>query len=380
VGRAAGTLRELGHNPLVVATATRADQPDAERVDGIDVVRVRPGRLVAWLRRRTEGGAPRPGLAPAAQVSGPRGAALRAWRWLRTLDYYVRAAAVVVRERPALVHANDHNTMWPALAAKALVGSRVVYDSHELWPDRNGRWEWRPWLLAGEALFTHAADAVVTASPGYASVMARRYRIPEPAVVRNVPAATTGILREPGPPTAVYVGALIPGRGLEQAVDAVALVERLRLRVIGPGSPAAIDALRRRARDAGAGARVEILPPVRAGEVVAALAGASVGLNLIEPICLSYELTLPNKLFEYIAAGLPVLTSDIPICARFVREHGVGEVVPLRDAAVVAAALERLLDPARAADLRARALSLARELTWEREQPRLAAVYAAATR
>jgi glycosyltransferase involved in cell wall biosynthesis len=270
--------------------------------------------------------------------------------------------------------------MWPALAAKLLVGSRVVYDSHELWPDRNGRWERRPWLLASEALFTRAADAVVTASPGYSCVMARRYRIPTPAVVRNVPLAAAAPGREPSSPLAVYVGAVIPGRGLEQAVDAVALVDGLRLRIIGPGAADAVDALHRRARAAGAGDRVEIVPPVAAAAVVAALDGASVGLNLIEPICLSYQLTLPNKLFEYIAAGVPVLTSDVPVCARFVREHGVGEVVALGDPRRVAAALERLLEPARAADLRARARSLSRELTWEREQPRLAAVYAAAAR
>ena len=51
---------------------------------------------------------------------------------------------IAARERPALVHCNDHNTMWAGLAVRALWGGAVVYDSHELWADRNLRPEWRP--------------------------------------------------------------------------------------------------------------------------------------------------------------------------------------------------------------------------------------------
>ena len=73
----------------------------------------------------------------------------------------------MVRRRPELVHCNDHNTMWIGVAAKTFARSRVLYDAHEMWPDRNGRWEWRPWLLVTEALFTRVADVVVVASPGF---------------------------------------------------------------------------------------------------------------------------------------------------------------------------------------------------------------------
>ena len=161
---------------------------------------------------------------------------LRAYRALRTLGFHRRALGVVLRERPALVQCNDFNTMWIGVLAKLLTGSRVVYDSHELWPDRNGRWEWRPGLLAAEALFVRVADRVVTVSPEIADAMASRYRIAPPDVVRNVPAAGLNGSRPATaePPVAVYVGALLPGRGLEQAIDAAALVPGLRLRIIGP--------------------------------------------------------------------------------------------------------------------------------------------------
>jgi glycosyltransferase involved in cell wall biosynthesis len=117
---------------------------------------------------------------------------------------------------------------------------------------------------------------------------------------------------------------------------------------------------------------------VAPGEAPAVLADADVGLALIEPACLSYEMTLPNKLYEYVAAGLPVLSSDVPVLAREVRAHGVGAVADPADPAAVAAALRSLLEPEANARCRAAAVRLAAETVWERENEKLAAVYGAA--
>jgi glycosyltransferase involved in cell wall biosynthesis len=303
---------------------------------------------------------------------------------------------VARRERPALVHANDWNTMWCAIAIKLTCGARVVYDSHELWADRNGRWEWRPWLLASEALFVRLADAVVTASPGYAEALARRYRIPRPTVVRNIPdVPRSGVertedphadvppaaAREPGqPPCVVYVGGLMPGRGLEQTIDALALTEGVSVRMIGPGAPAYRESLRQRARAAGLLERLTLEPPVPPAYVPALLEEALAGLCLIQPLCRSYELTLPNKLFEYAAAGVPVLASDVPVIAEVVRGNGLGEVVPANDPAGIAAGLERLREPVRWGAAARSSRTFARANDWREESRTLARVYTRAVR
>ena len=270
--------------------------------------------------------------------------------------------------------------MWVGVAAR-LTGAHVVYDAHELWPDRNGRPEARPWLLAAEALFVRAADEVVTASPGYAEVLAHRYRIPRPRVVRNIPAGAPvpGPPRDGGP-TLVYAGGLIGGRGLEEAIAALALLPGVRLRLIGPGTEARRAALRALAEAAGAGDRLELLGPVPHDRLVAALAGADAGLCLIQPVCRSYELTLPNKLFEYAAAGLPVLATDLPVIGRVVREHGLGELAAPGSAVAVAEAARRLLAPERNLAARRAAEAFAREHTWERERGVLAEAYAVRAR
>jgi glycosyltransferase involved in cell wall biosynthesis len=281
----------------------------------------------------------------------------RARRIFGGVSFALQALSLARELKPALVHANDWNTMWSGLAIKLVCGSRLVYDSHELWADRNGRWEWRTWLIASEALFVRVADEVLTSSPGYAEALATRYRIRRPEVVRNIPEHrpsdhaqpvkehSTSNGQAPQPHRVVYVGGLMPGRGLEQMIDALAFAPNVHLHAIGPGAEGYRAGLLTRARSLGVERRIELCAPVAPAQVPAALAGAAAGLCLIQPICRSYELCLPNKLFEYAAAGVPVLASEVSVIAETVRAHGLGAVAPASEPRAIAASLVRLLEP-----------------------------------
>ncbi len=388
--REAQTLRHAGFEVLVAGVVSTAEPSRRGRIEGVHVVRIDPRARPAWwsvaprgartprhaasaTRALTGRVGPRPSTAPAAAPI-----AARRRRVAVTLSYNARGIRLARSVRPDLVHANDYNTMWIALGAKLTCGSRVVYDAHELWADRNGRPEWRPWLVACEALFVRLADATVTASPGYAAAMAHRYRITPPTVVRNVPdvlARPPAAPRAPLPPVGVYVGGLMPGRGLEIGIRALARVPELQMRLVGPGSEAYRRALLALADDCGVAGRVELTGPVAPREVVSAAAGASFGLMLIEPVCRSYELTLPNKLFEYAHAGLPVLASDLPVIGAVVRAHRLGEVADPADVGAVAAAMRRLLAPGAAATRRPPVAAFAATHSWAFERETLADVY-----
>ena len=417
------TLRRSGFEVLVAGVVSTAEPARRARIGEVEVIRLDPlaglGRLApggtasgrARAGRAAAGGAAAEGAAatggePIASPAGRTGPArTRLRRLAMTAGYYAKGVALCWRARPTLLHANDYNTMWIALAAKLLRGSRVVYDCHELWADRNGRPEWRRWLLACEAVFVRAADVTITASPGYADAIARRYRVPRPIVVRNIPApaqdgfassaADRGLSPAPkpsvepepepeaevlGPPVAVYVGGLMPGRGLEPGIEALALVPGLRMRLIGPGGAAYRAGLLALAERCGVSDRLELVDAVAPGRVVRAIAGARFGLMLIQPVCLSYELTLPNKLFEYCAAGVPMLAADLPVIGRIVRENGLGEAVAPDDRNAIAAAMARLLDPERNRELGGRVRAFAERNTWERERDVLATVYETAIR
>jgi SAM-dependent methyltransferase len=165
------------------------------------------------------------------------------------------------------------------------------------------------------------------------------------------------------------------GRGLEEAIRALALTPKIRLRLIGPGRKAYRQGLGELARQEGVADRVEIQPAVPQEQLVAAIADADFGLMLIQPICLSYELTLPNKLFEYAAAGLPVLGSDLPVIGQMVEEHGLGRVVPPTDVAQIAQAMRELSDLGVGSEIGGRVRAFAQANTWEHERGALEAVY-----
>ncbi len=386
--REASLLDELGHSVRIVGAAPSPEAEGEDVIAGIPVRRIH-ARLPFDRLRRLMGS---PGEAPAnaqsvtaasQSPSGPKrpwpgkAAALRVYRTLVTADWYRRAVAEVRRTRPALIHCNDYNTMWVGVAAKARFGSRVVYDAHELWPDRNLRPERRLWLLACEALFVRVADRTITTSPGYARVMARRYRVPEPGVIRNVPnMPPVPVAPAPdGAPLAVYFGALTQGRGLEDAVSALVALPDLRLRYVGPeawGFRATLESL---ARELGVEDRLDLLDPVEPGAAREVMHDAHLGLALIQPVCLSYRLTLPNKLFEYTLAGVPVLGTSLPMIEEFIVRHGVGMTVPPGDGPALVAALRSMADPETNAELR-RAIGPAQsELSWVRESAALAGVY-----
>jgi glycosyltransferase involved in cell wall biosynthesis len=373
--------------------------PDtAGDVEGVHVERLAPTSPVAAARglaRRVRSHSASATAGPSSPPPGIDGsgpdrradlppAAIRLHRWLVTLDYYRRGAALVRRSQPALVHCNDYNTMWIGVVAR-LRGSAVVYDAHELWPDRNLRPEPRWWLLLCEALFVRTAHRTVTTSPAYAREMSRRYRVRPPVVVRNIPESgveaggrppTADSSRNGHAPVAVYVGALTRNRGLEESVAAIARVPGARLRFMGPASNGYARRLEALAEELGVSDRVEVLGAVGPSRVVDALRDADLGLALIQPACLSYRLTLPNKLFEYVAAGLPVLGSDLPAIAEFVEGNGVGLTVDPLDPDDTAAGLaEMLLRPDRREQFAAAARRTAARDTWRMESEKLVAVY-----
>ena len=172
----------------------------------------------------------------------------------------------------------------------------------------------------------------------------------------------------------------MPGRGLEEMIDALAFLPDVRLCAIGPGTPRYRASLLARASAAGAWDRVKLSAPVAPARVRGLASGASAGLCLIQPVCRSYELCLPNKLFEYIAAGVPVLASDMPVIASVVREHGLGEVVPTGDPCAIAAGLQRLLAADDWRSTAARVRAFARAHDWSGEAGTLEGVYRRAGR
>jgi glycosyltransferase involved in cell wall biosynthesis len=374
--REAGVLEAMGYDVTVIGAAPG---PTREEVIAGTSVRLLRVGLRRQPRAAAAGARPgRPGAGPPVADPAKVRLAQRGYRWLVTADWNLRALAELRRVRPRLCHCNDYNTIWVGAAAKLVLGSRLVYDSHELWADRNLRPEWRPWLLASEAVLVRSADRVLATSPGHANAMSSRYRLQTPLVVRNVPDLPPVTPTPVGdPPVAAYFGAITRGRGLEEAIMVLTRLPELRIRVIGPEAWGFGRVLAELAAELGVSDRLSLEDPVDPRRATEVLSSADVGLALIQPTCESYRLALPNKVFEYTLAGLPILATDLPVLGEFVSRRGLGSTVAAGDVDGIARALTAMLEPDVYARHATAVVAAQEHLTWAHESGLLADAYRA---
>jgi len=355
VRREAQALAAAGHAVCVVELA--AVGPGEATLDGFARRSCLPP---GWMRRRLPFGLYR----------------------LAFLYTFVRTA---VATRPDVIHAHDAAMLAPGLAAARLAGARLVYDSHELAtsvPYRERAWAW---FVAGiERAVVPRCAAVITVSDGIAARIAQRYRLAAtPTVVRNVSALTLGgegtLRRRLGldadAPLVLHQGAPAADRGCETLVAAVARRPGVSVAFLGDPEPGYGERLGAAIAAAGVADRVRTLPSVPLRDLLANTAQADVGVTLLADTCENHRLALPNKLFEYIAAGIPVIASALPETERLVDAYGVGWCVPPGDPEALAAAIDASIAARGDAGLRERLARAASELRWERERERLTGLY-----
>jgi SAM-dependent methyltransferase/glycosyltransferase involved in cell wall biosynthesis len=261
-----------------------------------------------------------------------------------------------------VVHANDLDTLPAAFLIARRWHAHLVYDAHELYSEFEAPAPplTRRLKLALERGLAQRAQSVITVSDGMARELQPRLRLQSvPLVVMNAPTRTDLPLRrfEDGPLRAVYQGRLGPGRALADLLagapeNGVELA--LRIPLADP------EALRTAVAAHGLADRVHVLDPVAPGNVIEALRDFEVGVIFDRPLSRNGELTLPNKLFEYLTAGLAVIVPNLETIGPLVEEERVGLVFDPGHPDQLAVRLAELAaDRPRLLELRERARELA---------------------
>jgi glycosyltransferase involved in cell wall biosynthesis len=288
--------------------------------------------------------------------------------------------------RPDAYHCHDFNTVWAGRIAAKLFPAPYVYDSHEIYAHQNipgFTRRRRIFVTVIEWIIVRHASAVITVNDSIGRWLAKRYRIEPPTVVKNAPAnpRSSVAVEIPEPllqagHKALYLGVVTFGRGIENIVRALEELPRVSLVLVGSGRPKYIEDIQAFAETLGVGKRLHIVPPVPHEAVVQIASRATVGLVVGRNVCLSYYLSSPTKLFEYLHAGLPVVGSDFPEIRAVVQGYGVGETCDPDDPHAIATAISSVIDDHGAyQEMRARALVAAKDFTWEAEGRRLIGVY-----
>ena len=310
----------------------------------------------------------------------PRIAAL-----LFLIELNLRMTWHACRHQARIVHCHDHLVLPAGWFAKLLSGAMLIFDAHELESDQGGTPSASRLALSIERWCWSRVDLLISVSPSIIDWY-QQHLGPKPSLlVLNSPVTESAqsrpsdlVRRERGSPgyfhahfdmpsrskVFVYLGLLVPGRGIERLLEVFGRADaRSHIVFMGYGDRLGVGDAAQRCSN------IHLHPAVSHEQVVEYVRHADCGVCLIEDVSLSDRLCLPNKLFEYAFAGLPVLASRLPEIERVVREYGLGvccdnDVDSIRQ---VVEAIERDGISPSTADLT--------ELSWERQAERLREAY-----
>ena len=284
-----------------------------------------------------------------------------------------------------IFHFHDLELLPAGLLLK-LRGKRVIYDVHEDYSQALLSREWIPsWLrrrvaqvvTLGEWLGSKFFDGVVAATPH----IARRFPPIKTVTVQNFPflnqsKRNTAIPYHQREKIIAYVGVVSALRGAKEMVETMALLPRrlnVRLKIAGIFNPVGSED---EARRSPGWEWVDFLGWQRHEDAIAMLGNARMGLVLFHPVPNHTE-AQPNKLFEYMSVGIPVIASDFPLWRRVVEQTHCGLLVDPLNPKAIAEAIQWLLEhPAEAEEMGERGQKAVREqYNWDAEAHKLLKFY-----
>jgi len=256
-------------------------------------------------------------------------------------------------------HCHDLNTLYIGQKLAKKHKARLVYDSHELYVYRN-----RPYIPprifhkkeeAFERKYIQRADAVITVSKSIAGYMEKKYNIEKPHLIMNAPKknkAPEGVkysLRKElnlndNQKLLLYSGGITFSRGLDRVIESLAEMEELFFVMMGYGQEGFKNYLKAVAVNHGVSNRMAFYGPVPSEKVTAWTASADLGIAPIENVCLSYYYCAPNKIFEYIQGGLPVVASNFPDLKNIVEKNDIGLTCDISDPKKIARTVDRVFN------------------------------------
>jgi len=311
---------------------------------------------------------------------------------LRSISLHLNWAIKIIRRYNGedVMVVQCHNLDVLPLGVLMRIGKRncrLVYDAHELETERNGlRGINKKVAKLKERFFIRFADEVVAVSESIVSWYKEHYKIENVSLVRNVPHNDSrrpsggvrldrSIFRRKfgiGDDSLIflYQGALMRGRGIELLLEVFSRLGKGR-HIIFMGYGSYYEHMIQ--EYAVKYPNIHYHQAVSPQEVHQHTVGADIGLCIIEDACLSYYFCLPNKLYEYTLAGIPVIASDFPEMARAVKELGNGWTVAVDEESIFK--LIRQLTPESIEEKRRNSVKAQNRIGWHNEEATLLEVY-----
>ncbi len=257
---------------------------------------------------------------------------------IEVLEITVKMLIKAIKIKPDIIHCSDTSVLPLGVLAKLITRSKLVYDAHELESNRNSISKLSSWLtFRVESILWKSIDALIVVSPSielwYKENIGKKNStviLNAPVLEKNATITDNQYLRKyfsisKSSKIFLYVGILGHGRGIDVITQAF-MSSSLNSSLVFLGFGELSDELKELAQKY---PNIYVHASVPHEQVVSVAKSADVGLCLIQNVSLSDYYCLPNKLFEYCFAGIPVLASDFPDISRVVTKYSLGKCCKL---------------------------------------------------
>ena len=307
---------------------------------------------------------------------------------LKYIEFIVKTLFLIKKITPDICHGHDPHGLIIAFLSKYIVKSKIIYDSHELWSDSihmigNKKYLFIIARKIEKYLMQHA-DEVITVNQSIADIIYSNNKINSISVIRNMPLkkinGTKFLKEELGFPklnfNIIYVGNIEKGRGIDLVIDAMELVDS-NIGFVFMGRDSIFKTkMEKLVKSKNYEHRIKFIKRVEPQDVVEVCSLANAGISPIQNLCKSYYLSLPNKIFEYVQAYIPILSSNFPEMKNIINQYNIGFTFNIESIEDVAYTINKLYKDEGAQNIFTNNCVIAsKKLIWEVEEQKLFNLY-----
>ncbi len=291
-------------------------------------------------------------------------------------EYNIRLFFYLLFNKSDIICSIDLDSLLPGYLASRIKNSILIHDAHELFTempelDENSIAK-KTWTAIEDFVFPKLKYAY-TESKGYQEIYHQKFPKTAFDVIRNVPFYYQSKRQVDDGAFILYQGAVNVGRGLEQAIKAMKNID-YRLKIAGDGP--LLNDLKALAEKEGVAHKVEFLGMLQIDELQQVTRQAKIGLNLLDPSNRHYQLSFPNKLFDYIMAELPQISMNFPYYQEVTESKNIGVLIDDLNATTVEKAINKLLtDQVYYSDAIANCRQLKEVHNWDKEKQKVINFY-----
>jgi glycosyltransferase involved in cell wall biosynthesis len=288
---------------------------------------------------------------------------------------------LLFREKGIIV-SNDLDTLPSCWLVSRIRHTPLIYDSHEYFtevPELIGRKFVRNfWLKIEKSLLPRLKYAYTVSGP-IAEEYQKKYNV-DFRVIRNLPYRLQHPIKRPDLLSCnpirliIYQGSLNPGRGIESMILSMKNIYDYKMQIFGDGPLRG--KLEKLVKENCLSDRIQFMGRIPLKDLPSYTVQASLGISLEENLGKNYYYSLPNKLFDYIQARLPVLVSGLPEMKKIIEKYNIGMITESNDPEIIAGIIRDMMGDEEKRIIWKKNLKIAaEELCWENEKDKLIDIY-----